>query len=100
VKVRLILSTIQGAVLVPAAAPQRSAKGTFVYVIDQDSNAELRPVKLGQRQDELVVVDEGLKPGEHVVVNGQLAVMPGGKVHIEEPHSVVSSPAAHEEEGS
>jgi multidrug efflux pump subunit AcrA (membrane-fusion protein) len=87
-------------VLIPAAAPQKSAKGSFVYVIDADSNAELRPVKLGQRQDELVVVDEGLKPGERVVVIGQLAVMPGGKVHIEEPHSVVSSPAAHEEEGS
>src|SRR5208283_138318 len=64
VKVRLVLSTIRGAVLVPAAAPQRSANGPFVYVINEDSTAELRPVKLGQRQDELVVVDEGLKPGE------------------------------------
>ena len=100
VKVRLILSTIQGAVLIPAAAPQKSAKGSFVYVIDADANAELRPVKLGQRQDELVVVDDGLKPGERVVVNGQLAVMPGGKVHIEEPHSVVSSPPATKEEES
>ena len=42
-----------------------------MYVIDQDSTAELRPVKLGQRQDELVVVDEGLKPGERVVVDGR-----------------------------
>jgi membrane fusion protein, multidrug efflux system len=100
VKVRLVLSTIRGAVLVPAAAPQRSAKGPFVYVIKEDSTAELRPVKLGQRQDELVVVDEGLKPGERVVVNGQLAIMPGGKVHIEEPHSMVSSPPAAEEEES
>lgn len=100
VKVRLVLSTIHGAVLIPAAAPQRSAKGPFVYVINEDSDAELRPVKLGQQQDELVVVDEGLKPGERVVVNGQLAVMPGGKVHIEEPHSVVSSPAGTKGEES
>jgi membrane fusion protein, multidrug efflux system len=100
VKVRLVLSTIKGAVLVPAAAPQRSANGTFVYVVNEDSIAVLRPVKLGQRQDELVVVDEGLEPGERVVVAGQLAVMPGGKVHVEEPHSVVSSPAAPKEEES
>ncbi len=100
VKVRLVLSTIQGAVLIPAAAPQRSAKGPFVYVVNEDSTAELRPVKLGQRQDELVVVDEGLKPGERVVVNGQLGVMPGGKVHIEEPRAVMSSPEADSEDKS
>ncbi len=87
VKVRLILSTTQGAVLVPAAATQMSANGPFVYVIKEDSTAELRAVKLGQRQDELVVVDQGVKPGERVVVKGQLGVMPGGKVRIEEPRS-------------
>ena len=63
VKVRLVLSTLHGAVLVPAAAPQISAKGPFVYVIKEDSTAELRPVKLGQRQDEFVVVEEGLSLG-------------------------------------
>ncbi len=85
VKVRLVLRTIQGAVLIPAAAPQMSAKGSFVYVIKQDTTAELRPVKLGQRQGDLVVVDHGLKAGDRVVTNGQLAVMPGAKVRIEEP---------------
>jgi multidrug efflux system membrane fusion protein len=82
VNVRLILDTIPKAVLVPAAAPQDSAKGPFVYVIKQDSTAELRPVKLGQRQGELVVVEQGLQPGERVVMNGQLGVMPGAKVNV------------------
>ena len=100
VKVRLILDTIKAAVLVPAAAPQKAAKGSFVYVVKEDSTAELRPVKLGQRQDELVVVNEGLKPGEQVVVNGQLAVMPGGKVHVDDSHAVTSSPAADSEDKS
>ncbi len=84
VRVRLILETIRGAVLIPAAAPQRSAKGMFVYVVNNDSIAELRPVKLGQRQEDLVVVDEGLKPGERVVVSGQLAVTPDAKVQVQE----------------
>jgi len=82
VNVRLVLATLAKAVLVPAAAPQDSSKGPFVFVVKQDSTAELRPVKLGQRQGELVVVEQGLQPGERVVMNGQLGVMPGGKVRV------------------
>jgi multidrug efflux system membrane fusion protein len=100
VKVRLVLSTLHGAVLVPAAATQMSAKGPFVYVVKDDSTAELRPVKLGQRQADLVVVDQGIKPGERVVLTGQLGVMPGGKVQIEEPRSVTGSPTAGKEDKS
>lgn len=82
VNVRLVLAALPKAVLVPAAAPQDSAKGPFVYVVKEDSTAEMRPVKLGQRQGELVVVEQGLQPGERVVMNGQLGVMPGGKVRV------------------
>jgi multidrug efflux system membrane fusion protein len=89
VNVRLVLATLPKAVLIPAAAPQDSAKGAFVYVVKQDSTAELRPVKLGQRQGELVVVEQGLQPGENVILNGQLGVMPGGKVRV-----VTATPAA------
>ena len=84
VRVRLVLETIHGAVLIPASAPQRSAKGMFVYVVNNDSIAELRPVKLGQRQEDLVVVDDGLKAGERIVVSGQLAVVPDAKVQVQE----------------
>jgi multidrug efflux system membrane fusion protein len=80
VKVRLVLSTIPNAVLIPVAAPQMSAKGQFVYVVKEDSTAELRIVKTGQAQGELIVVEQGVKPGEKVVLNGQLGVTPGGKV--------------------
>ena len=85
VSIRLVLSTIHGAVLVPATAPQMSAKGSYVYVVKQDSTAEQRPVSLGQRQGDLVVVEKGVEPGERVVTNGQVGVTPGGKVRIEEP---------------
>src|ERR1700722_989840 len=89
VNVRLVLATLPKAVLVPAAAPQDSAKGSFVYVVKQDSTAELRPVKLGQRQGELVVVEQGLAAGDRVIINGQLGVMPGGRVRV-----VTGTPAA------
>jgi multidrug efflux system membrane fusion protein len=84
VNIRLVLSTIHGAVLVPAAAPQMSAKGSYVYVVKADSTAEQRQVTLGQRQGDLVVVEKGVEPGEQVVTNGQVGVTPGGKVHIEQ----------------
>ena len=83
-KVRLILERRRDAVLVPANAPQLSAKGTFVYVVKADSTAELRPVKVGQRQGNLIVVEQGLKAHERVVVAGHLGVTPGGKVRIQQ----------------
>ncbi|HZF41135.1 MAG TPA: efflux RND transporter periplasmic adaptor subunit [Blastocatellia bacterium] len=83
VNVRLVLSVLRGAVLVPATAPQMSAKGQFVYVIKGDSTAEMRPVAVGQRQGEMVVIEKGIASGEMVVVNGQLGVTPGGKVLVE-----------------
>jgi multidrug efflux system membrane fusion protein len=92
VNIRLVLNTIHQAVLVPATAPQMSAKGSFVYVVKQDSTAEQRPVSLGQRQGDLVVVENGVQPGEQVVINGQLGVTPGGKVRVEQPRQA-SSPA-------
>lgn len=92
-RIRLILDTHQSAVLVPAEAPQLSAKGSFVYVIKEDESAELRPVTVGQRHGELVVIAQGLKEGERVVVNGQLGVTPGGKVQIASPDSKKDSAA-------
>jgi multidrug efflux system membrane fusion protein len=83
--VRLILGRVQGAVLVPASAPQMSAAGSYIYVIKPDSTAEQRTVSLGQRQGDLIVVEKGVAAGEKVVVNGQLGVIPGGKVVIQQP---------------
>jgi multidrug efflux system membrane fusion protein len=93
--VRLILGIHQQAVLIPADAPQMSAKGPFVYVVKTDSTAELRPVKVGQRQDDLVVIEQGIKAEERVVWTGQLGVTPGGKVSITGP----SAPATTKAEG-
>lgn len=91
VNIRLVLNTIHSAVLVPASAPQMSAQGSFVYVVKQESIAEQRPVTLGQRQGDLIVVEKGVEAGERVVTNGQLGVTPGGKVAIEEPRDAGSA---------
>ncbi len=90
VNIRLVLNTIHQAVLVPVTAPQMSAKGSFVYVVKQDLTAEQRPVSLGQRQGDLIVVENGVGAGERVVTDGQLGVTPGGKVHIGKPREAAS----------
>jgi membrane fusion protein, multidrug efflux system len=83
VNVKLVLSTEKGAVLIPNQAAQISQRGPFVYVVKSDDTAELRPVKLGQRQGDQVVVTEGVAPNERIVVAGQMLVRPGGKVRVD-----------------
>jgi multidrug efflux system membrane fusion protein len=99
VNVRLVLSTVQSAVLVPVSAPQTSANGSYVYVVKQDSTAEQRAVSLGQRQGDLIVVEKGVQAGERIVTDGQLGVTPGGKVAVEQPREA-TSPAANPGDGS
>jgi membrane fusion protein, multidrug efflux system len=85
VEVRLVLTTQKQAVLIPNEAAQISQRGPFVYVVKEDDTADLRPIKLGQRQGDQVVVTEGVAPGERVVLAGQLLVRPGGKVRVAPP---------------
>jgi membrane fusion protein, multidrug efflux system len=91
VDVKLVLSTEKGAVLVPNQAAQISQRGPFVYVVKSDDTAELRPVKLGQRQGDQVVVTEGIAPNERVVVAGQMLIRPGGKVRVDGSSTAASA---------
>jgi membrane fusion protein, multidrug efflux system len=83
VDVKLVLATEKAAVLIPNQATQISQQGPFVYVVKSDETAELRPVKLGQRQGDQVVVAEGVAANERVVFAGQMLVRPGGKVRVD-----------------
>lgn len=83
VNVRLVLNTAKQAVLIPNEATQISQQGPFVYVVKPDDTAELRPVKLGQRQGKDVVVTEGVAPNERIVLAGQMLVRPGAKVRVD-----------------
>lgn len=82
VNVRLVLATQKNAVLIPNQATQISQRGPYVLVVKSDDSADIRPVVLGQRQGDEVVVTNGVAPGDRVVVTGQSTVIPGGKVHV------------------
>jgi multidrug efflux system membrane fusion protein len=92
VNIRLVLNTIRGAVLVPATAPQMSAKGSYVYVVKQDMSVDQRQVTLGQRHGDQIVIEQGVQPGERIVTNGQVGVTPNGKVRIEAPANNQGTP--------
>jgi multidrug efflux system membrane fusion protein len=85
VNVRLRLDTLKQAVLVPDEAVQVGRAGPFVFVVKDDSTVDLRRVKPGQRHDKEVVVTEGVKENETVVVSGQVTLAPGTTVSIVQP---------------
>ncbi|MGI8957636.1 MAG: efflux RND transporter periplasmic adaptor subunit [Chthoniobacterales bacterium] len=82
VHVRLILDQLKDARLVPNGAVQVGQKGPYIFVVKPDSTLDLRQVKPGQKQGDLTVIEEGVKPGENVVVAGQLQLAPGAKVVV------------------
>jgi membrane fusion protein, multidrug efflux system len=84
VNVRLVLDAIKDAVLIPNEALQVGQDGPFVFVVKADHTVDLRHVKPGQRQEESIVITEGLAAGETVVVTGQIALSPGPSVKIVE----------------
>ena len=82
VNARLILTTKKDAIVIPASVVQRGPQGTYAYVIKSDKTAEIRPIKIAQTENNETVVDDGLKPGEDVVVDGQYKLQPGAKVEL------------------
>lgn len=84
VKVNLRLSTLPGAITVPLQAVQIGQQGQYVFVVKPDLTVEMRPVTPGRTFDSEVVVETGLEPGEKVVTDGQLRLVPGSKVEIKQ----------------
>ncbi len=83
VNVTLTLATQPDALVVPTAAVQTSQKGQFVFVIKPDSTAEMRPIVVDRAVGEHeTVIAKGVQPGERVVTDGQLRVIPGAKVEV------------------
>ena len=82
VNVVLTLSQRDNAVTVPTPAIQTGQQGQYVYVIKPDMTVEPRTVKPGPEWLNETIVEEGVRPGEKVVVDGQLRLAPGRKVSI------------------
>lgn len=66
--------------LVPIEAVQQSRDGKFVLVVGSDNQVEERPIRATQQVGQNWAVEDGLKAGERVIVEGLQKVRPGGQV--------------------
>ena len=83
VLVRVGGARLVGALMIPQEALMQTEKGTAVYVLDEADRASLAPVTLGPAFGSFFLLEEGLKPGQRIVVQGQNKVTPGSAVHAE-----------------
>lgn len=70
VNVRLRVRTLQEAVVIPSAAVQFGARGTYVFVVDAQNKAVIRDIVLGPVEDGQQAVTKGLEAGDHVILEG------------------------------
>jgi multidrug efflux system membrane fusion protein len=84
VNVTLTLGQLTGAAVVPSAAVQSSQSGEFVFAVKPDFTVEKRPVTLGPVREGETVIQSGVKPGETVVTDGQLRLVPGSLIKASE----------------
>jgi multidrug efflux system membrane fusion protein len=79
----LTLTAQPNAILVPSQAVQTGQEGLYVFVVKPDLTVESRRVAVGRSLDGLTVVTQGLQPGETVVTDGHIRLVPGAKVEIQ-----------------
>jgi multidrug efflux system membrane fusion protein len=96
VNIKLLVRTLANAVIVPTAAIQRGAPGTFVYRVEPNQTVAVRQVVLGPGDGQKVAISSGLEPGDRVVDDGADRLKDGAKIAIAPPPG---QPAAQNQGG-
>lgn len=94
VNVRLLVNTLHDQAIVPSAAIQRGAEGSFVWVVGSDNTVSIRTVTTGVTENDRVAITAGLKPGETVVVDGADRLRDGQDVTLQKGEHVTNVPGA------
>lgn len=87
VRVRILTSTLENALVIPLSALQTGQKGKYVYVVRPDMSVDLVYVTTGIQTDSEIVITTGLNPNDIIVTNGQLNLRNGSKVLISHTQS-------------
>ena len=82
VNVRLLLRSVEGAVVVPVTALRTGPNGDFVYVLKDDRTVSVRSVTRGVSTNEVIQVTKGLELGERVVTEGGDRLKEGARVQL------------------
>jgi len=83
-KVRFVADIKKGAMVIPQEAVNELQGGYQVAVVDQNNKASIRPVKMGERIGAMWEVNDGLKPGDRVIVQGAQKVREGSPVSVKD----------------
>jgi membrane fusion protein, multidrug efflux system len=67
-------------IVVPARAVLQGAQGSYVYKVTEDNRAEIANVTLGMEAANGVIIEEGVKPGDLIVVDGVARIQPGAEL--------------------
>jgi multidrug efflux system membrane fusion protein len=94
VNVRMVVDTRRGVVVAPSAAIQRSAQGTFVWVVRDDDTAAQRPVTTGPTEGTVTAIEAGVTTGERVVTDGVDRIREGAKVEVVQPGAAPGATSA------
>jgi len=81
----LLLLTSRTAIVVPSQAIQPGQQGPYVFVVKPDQTVESRQIVPGTRLGAETIVEQGLKPAERVVTDGQLRLVPGARIEVRPP---------------
>ncbi len=85
----------ENALLVPMQGIARDAKGdTTAMVVGKDNKVEVRPVKVSRALGDKWLVEDGLQPGDKVIVEGLQKIQPGMPVQATEKGAAPAAPAA------
>ena len=82
VNVHMLADTLKDVVLAPTAAIQYGTNGSFVYALDGDKKVKIRSVKVGATDGDITVIEDGLAPGDRVVLEGTDRLRDGGAVEV------------------
>jgi multidrug efflux system membrane fusion protein len=94
VNASLLVDTLQGAVLIPAAGIQRSPQSTYVWIVKPDSTVEMRNVEAALTEGDTTALKSGLAAGDRVVVDGVDKLQPGTKVAVTDAGSGSGGPGS------
>jgi membrane fusion protein, multidrug efflux system len=94
VNIRLLVNTLHNQTLVPVAAIQRGAQGSFVYIVKPDKTVTMRTVTTGQTSATTVAITNGLKPSDTVVVDGADRLKDDSEVTIPNNKTSITAPSS------
>lgn len=95
VQVTVTLKSLPQVTVVPSQAVQAGQNGDYVYVVKADDTVEMRPVLAAMTYAGGTVITNGVKPGETVVLDGQLRLGPGARVSVKSQDKAGATNAPH-----